>query len=586
MYQRSGILVKQKFREYLIPTVLTSMAISMASVVDGIIVGSLLGDTALAAVGLSSPVIFCINLIYMLFAVGGLTCASIALGKRDTRRANQIFTLSIGGGISAMFLFLLAMQIILRPLSISLAGGDAQLAVLTESYLRPLTFTGLPLMFSSGMAMFIRTDGNPRASAVIVVIANAVNLVLDYVMIRFMGTVIWGAGFSTTMGYVAGSAIVIPYLVNKKRSFRFVLPGKDTLQTLSAIIKSGLPKALSQICSILRSLVLNAIIVHSLGSIGMSIMTVCTNVLMISNIFVGGVSDALLPIAGTLYGEMDYFGVRQSMKTAIRVLACTCMALLLFFMLAPQLMGMAFGIQSAEALRLLKPALRLFALYLPFSAMILLHQNFYNTTERRSLASAMVVMDGLLCVVPLAALFSWIHPNLLWLCYAASGACTLLAMVSLAKRIQKKENLHDLLLIPKLPEAAKRFDFSITASPEEAVRLSERVLELADQNPGDARLLGRIALILKEMVVAAAHYAHADSNRGLVDILVHITDEQVTIQMRDNGIAFNPLEYIPEENDGCITDNLQQVKKLANRMEYSRQLGFNTSVLTIERGKA
>ena len=82
MYERSGNIIRQKFREYLLPTVLTSMAISMASVVDGVIVGSLLGDTALAAVGLSGPVIFCINLIYMLFGIGGLTCASIAKGKR------------------------------------------------------------------------------------------------------------------------------------------------------------------------------------------------------------------------------------------------------------------------------------------------------------------------------------------------------------------------------------------------------------------------------------------------------------------------------------------------------------------------
>ena len=70
MYERSGHIIRQKFREYLLPTVMTSMAISMASVVDGIIVGSLLGEVALAAVGLSGPIIFCINLIYMLFAVG------------------------------------------------------------------------------------------------------------------------------------------------------------------------------------------------------------------------------------------------------------------------------------------------------------------------------------------------------------------------------------------------------------------------------------------------------------------------------------------------------------------------------------
>lgn len=33
-------------------------------------------------------------------------------------------------------------------------------------------------------------------------IANAVNLVLDYVLIRFLDTGIAGAGLSTTLGYV------------------------------------------------------------------------------------------------------------------------------------------------------------------------------------------------------------------------------------------------------------------------------------------------------------------------------------------------------------------------------------------------
>jgi len=316
MYERSGYIIRQKFREYLLPTVMTSMAISMASVVDGIIVGNLLGDGALAAVGLSGPIIFSINLIYMLFAVGGLTCASISLGKRDFHMANQLFTLSIGGGLSAMCIFLVVMQVFLRPLSASLAGGDMQLAALTESYLRPLLFAGPVMMFSSGMAMFIRMDGNPKASAAIMIIANAVNLLLDYVLIRFFNTGIWGAGISTTLGYVAGSVIVLPYLANKKRSFHFVRPGKTILKTLRDILKSGMSKAVSQVCHLLRSLVINSVIVSTLGSIGMSIMTVCINVLMIAHIFEGGIADTLLPIVGTLYGEKDFFGIRQAMKIA------------------------------------------------------------------------------------------------------------------------------------------------------------------------------------------------------------------------------------------------------------------------------
>ena len=581
MYERSGRIVRQKFREYLIPTVMTSMAISMASVVDGIIVGSLLGDVALAAIGLSSPIIFCINLIYLLFAVGGITCASIAQGKRNFRLASQTFTLSIGGGLTAMLIFLCVMQAALRPLSLRLADGDAALAAMTESYLRPLLFTGPALMFSSGMAVFIRMDGNPKASAAIVMIANAVNLVFDYMLIRFLNAGIAGAGLSTTLGYVAGTVIVFPYLMNKKRSFHFVRLGRDAANTLLRLLKTGFPKATVQLCNLLRSLALNAIIIASLGSVGMSIMTVCTNMLMISNIFVGGVSDTLLPLVGMLYGERDYLGIRHAMKAALRILALCCALLVVFFMAAPQLMGLAFGLNTPQAMALLKPSLRMFALYLPFSAVIQLQQNFYNTTERSNLATILVVLDGLLFVIPFAALFSSIEVGLLWLCYAASGVCTLLTLFVLARRIQKKENVQGLLLIREQNDYIQKFDFTINATREEAVRLSEQVRTLESKGIHNVRLLNRIALALEEMTVASVHYAHADGN-GLIDILVYVTEAQVTIQMRDNGKPFNPLEYIPEENDGCITDSIQLVKKLAARMEYSRQLGFNTCVLSFD----
>lgn len=581
MYERSGQMIRRKFREYLLPTVLTSMAVSMASVVDGIIVGSLLGDVALAAVGLSSPVIFCINLIYMLFAVGGLTCASTALGKRDFQLANRSFTITIVGGVGAMCLFLAVMQAILRPLSTALSGGDMHLARMTESYLRPLLFTGPAMMFSSGMAMFIRTDGWPKASAVIVMVANAVNLILDYVLIRFLSAGIMGAGLSTTLGYAAGCAIIMPYLLNKKRSFRFVRPGKDVFRTLVLILKTGFPKGLTQACNLLRSLLINSLIVSSLGSIGMSIMTVCTNVLMIANIFVGGISDTLLPMAAMLYGEGDYFGMRQAMQTARRVLIACCALLMAFFMMAPQLIGMAFGIHSPEAMDQFRPALRLFAVYLPFYAFLSLHQNFYNTTERRSLATSLVVMDGLVFVVPFAFVFACLQAKLLWLCFAASGACTLAVLLVMARHIRKKEKVQGLLLIREQDEYTRKFDFTIHATREEAVRLSERVLALQERGDVNLRLLGRIALALEEMTVASVHYAHQDSG-GMIDFLIYVTDQQVTIQMRDNGRPFNPLEFIPEENDGCITDSIQLVKKIASRMEYSRQLGFNTCVLTFE----
>jgi len=583
MYERTGELIRDKFKEYLLPTVLTSMAVSMASVVDGAIVGNLLGDRALAAVGLAGPIIFCINLIYMLFGVGGLTCASVARGKRDQKQANLIFTLTMGGGLIAMLIFSVTMQFILTPISESLAGSDAELAKLLEQYLRPLVFTGPAMMFSSGMALFIRTDGKPKSSSVVVIIANVVNLIFDYIFIRFCNLGIWGAGFSTTLGYIVGAAVVVPYLCSKKRNFHFIRPTKGSAGTLGNILFTGLPKGLIQAANILRSLVLNGIIIGLFGSIGMSVMTVCLNVQMLSNIFVSGVSDALLPIAGTLYGEGDHFGIKQTMKSAARVLAVSCTAIVVFLLAAPQVMGMAFGIHSAEGFEALKPALRFFALYLPFDAAIQLTQNFFTTTKRRSLASAMVLLNGLGFVLLFAIVFSQALPGIFWLCYACSGAATIGTTLIICRVIGRREKVKGLLLLREQSSDAVQYDITIQASKEQAAGVSEHIIKLCKSHDWNASTANKVGIAVEEMAVSTVHYAHKDGQKGVIDIRLFFEKGSLDIHFRDNGIDFNPLEYKADENDGCITDGIELMKRLSAEVDYTRQLGFNATHLRFQK---
>lgn len=585
MFERTGNLIKEKFKEHLLPTMLTSLAVSMASVVDGMIVGSLLGDVALAAIGLSGPVIFCINLIYMLFGVGGLTSASIAQGKRDGKQVNLIFTLTIGGGVAVMLLFWLIMRLSVHPLSALLAGGDPELAAMTEQYLRPLLITGPALMFASGSALFIRMDGQPRISAMIVIIANGVNLIFDYVLIRFTDMGIWAAGLSTSLGYIVSAAVVIPYLLSKKRSFRFTLPQKGSIKILFNALKSGLPKAWMQICNILRSLIINAVIIKYLGSSGMSIMTICTNVLMLFNIFTGGTSDTLVPIVGILFGEQDYYGIRQTVKSARKVLIVACSVLLIFFLSVPQVVGKAFGIHDAQALASVSSALRLFALLLPFDAALQLLQSLYNTTGRRKLAVSMVISNGLIFVVLYAIILVQISPDLLWLSFACSAATTLLITLAVCRGLGKKNNLPGVLLIRKQNEKCVRYDITVTAEEKQAVGLANRILDIGKEKQVNTYMPAHLTSAVEEMVRCTAHYAHGDSNKGKIDILACITATQIVIQFRDNGKPFNPMEYIPDENDTFNSEHLKKIKLLAKNIEYSRPLGFNNTVMTFYRPK-
>lgn len=580
MPQRTSELVRKKFREYLLPTILTSLAMSLAALVDSIMVGNLLGDTALAAVGLSTPLIYCINFIYMLFGIGGMTLASVARGQLELRKANIAFTLTIVLGTGTMFAFLIVVLVFIHPITSALAGGDAQLASMTAAYLAPLLFTGPGLMFSSGMALFIRTDGSPKSSAAIVLIANAVNLVLDYVFIVFLDTGIAGAGASTSIGYASGVVVVLPYLLRKDRSFRFVRPDGTARKVLPEMLKMGMPKAMIQMTSFFRQIILNTLILSLFSVAGMTAMSVCINILMISNIFVTGTSDALLPIVGTLYGEQDYFGIRVAMRSASRVAILAAIALCAFFMLFPQVVAGWFG--AAADGDVLVPAVEMFALYLPFNAANVIYENFYTTTGRANLASVMAVLDGFVYVVPLAFALSGAG-LLFWLCYALSGALTFLTSVLYTRRLARRDRLRGLLLLPGDETLGEILDVTIPASTEAAVSLSRDVQAFCREHGAAPETALRLAVCTEEMAVNTAQIAHEHHTDGSIDVFIHITPKDIILRFRDDGAIFDPASYAGSELDGCTTDGIEVMKKLAEKTEYARQLGFNTTVMTFRR---
>ena len=582
MYARNQLLVTHKFREYLLSALLMSSAVSLATVVDSIIVGRLLGSVALSAVGLTAPVIYGLNLLHLLFSVGGLTTASIVKGRRDHKTADQLFTVSLITGLICISLYALGIILLAEPLSVALSRGNALVQDQVLDYLRPLVLAGLLLSFSFGLAQFHRVDGNPRASAVVALTANAVNLVLDYVLIRFAGMGIAGAGLSTTLGYLAGAILVLPYLFSKKRSFHFVWPGKKLRSRLGDVIRVGLPKGLNQGTSLLRSAVLNSLIMATLGSPGMAAMAVCINALAITAIFITSSSDAMLPIVGTLYGEGDALGMRATAKTASRVILLASSLMAAFFLAWPRLVGGWFGIVSPQDLDVMVPALRMFALSLPLYSINILLQNFYATTGREKIASFMATLDGLVFVVLFAFILVRVDLRLFWLCYLFSELATLTFALLTGRQLRRKEPLSGILLI-KEEEAGALWEVSIPAEVEAAVGVSEQVIAFGRQNGLPPVLSNRIGIAIEEMAVNTAIHGKAKNRNTRLDIRVRLTDDQVIISLRDNGIPFDPSLAPKQEESSLAYGGIEIARRIASKFEYSHHLGFNATVLAFDR---
>ncbi|MFP4284695.1 MAG: MATE family efflux transporter, partial [Desulfovermiculus sp.] len=174
MFERRQNLVAEKFRQYLLPTILMTMSTSMALVVDGIIVGNLLGARELAALNLTMPLTLCFSTLFAMVGVGGSTLMSMARAGRDEEGVAAIVTLSTallaGGGVLFSVLGTIFLPQITRALS-----SQAELQSLVSAYAW-VTLLGAPVqILVPGLTFFIRSDGAPNFASKVLIVANIVN---------------------------------------------------------------------------------------------------------------------------------------------------------------------------------------------------------------------------------------------------------------------------------------------------------------------------------------------------------------------------------------------------------------------------
>ena len=62
------------------------------------------------------------------------------------------------------------------------------------------------------------------------------------------------------------------------------------------------------------------------------------------------------------------------------------------------------------------------------------------------------------------------------------------------------------------------------------------------------------------------------------DVIVRNNEENVLISIKDTGVEFNPVI----ENERLEFDNIAVLNKIADKIDYSRVLGLNSTVITIK----
>ena len=299
-----------------LPVMITQVGQVSVQLFDNIMVGKLLGADALASVSLANGVFFSVFVLALGFSLAIPPLVSEAHSQNDHTTINRVFrhgfVVNMIIGLALVIAMLLAMPLLYH------LNQPEKILPDTESYLRITIISIIPFMafqtmreVSEGLSF---TIGVTKAT----IIANVINIVLNYIFIKGIGMDSLGVDGSAYASFIARIFMVIfLFVVMRKHpttkrymddfSLKTKLFQKKMFQKL---IKLGLPTALQMffevtafagaafICGLISA---NDIASHQ---IALSMASFTFNLSI-------GFSVASTVMIGRRAGERDFVGLQQ-----------------------------------------------------------------------------------------------------------------------------------------------------------------------------------------------------------------------------------------------------------------------------------
>lgn len=432
------------------PGMISMFAMSIYSIIEGIFIGQTLGEGAFAAVNIAMPLVMINFSLADLIGVGASAPISIALGKKDHKTANNVFTCSVIMIFCVSVIMGSIMFFAAEPLS-RLMGADDLLLDTAVRYMRTVALCSPLAAIFFAMDNYLRISGFVKTSMVINIVSNLLTLGLLTFFLLVCKMDVVGSALATSLAMCACSAAAMLPFIMKKALLKFARP-KFSLAMFKQIAACGSPVFLSnvsgRITSILMNISLMTLGVKAFGEGGGQTAVAVYAILMYASDLcwplLYGIADSLSPALGYNWGAGNYGRVKKIAKCAYigtAIVGFVSTAVLFFF---PETIASLFI--KAEDVRLLEiapSAIRLFCFAYLFRWFGVTTQSYFSAIEKPRQATVMSVATAFVFpTVLLGALWSFGLDGI-WFNFVGVNALVAVLsaffLVRLMKEIHKKE---------------------------------------------------------------------------------------------------------------------------------------------------
>ena len=473
-----------RFKEMVLSSLLMVIAFSLSNTADFILAAQLLGDNAMAAVNLVTPIFVITTFLSSLIGTGTTYLYSFEIGAFRQENANKF----VGQGAILTVTMSVLLTLILffgQDVFFSFFDVTGEIETFAREYYSLFLLSAAinPIRFL--MHVLVLADGGGKNGVVANFLSFFVNIVASIILGMKFG--IAGIAFGTFLGYLASILVFAKWI--------FI----DS-QTLKPILHFSPPKILKVLkLSYVRSLyflyigfgnvILNAFFLKMFDEQNLAILSVVMSILQFSQ-FLFGISNATEPLVNVYLGEKNFDGIKKVMKIAIKATVSFGAVMIPIIFVFSTNIAELFSIGD-EILGKTLFAIRTISFALPFISLLFMFTNYYqiNGYTKTAFSLSFCKDFGFYIALPLIFGLFGIEGFFIGMMSVSIVSCVIFSII-LRVRYGKS--------FPLLLNAAD------IVSRDEKLNL-ERVLELRDwaaaefsKRGFDSRLTMKIALIIED----------------------------------------------------------------------------------------
>lgn len=299
-----------------IPLLVGNLFQQLYNTFDSYVVGNYVGKEALAAVGAASPIINMLIGFFMGLATGAGVIIAQYFGAGDNNHLKK--------AVHSSAALTLVMSVLLTVLGIfgtdpmlHAVGIPADVFPESSTYLS-IYFAGIcfALIYNMGSGI-LRAIGDSKRPLYFLVIACIVNIILDFLFVKYLKWGVAGAGYATLIAQAISALMIVYVLIKSEGAHQLIIKDiRFDMPILKKIIMVGLPTGLQQSIVSLSNLVVQSY-VNAFGSSVVAGYSASIRIDGFVNLPLQSFNMAITTFVGQNIGAKQFDRVKQGTKSAM-----------------------------------------------------------------------------------------------------------------------------------------------------------------------------------------------------------------------------------------------------------------------------